>query len=97
MSAKIVLFATAFLLFSNSNQTNAQLSDVIEVVQLGSDIVKSLLKTWDIIDQTNLGGGEVDIPILKKKEKKILSRIAEVTRQIANFEDEVSRRDKSQK
>lgn len=73
---------------SKYSQTEALLDDVVEVLKLGKDIVSTLLETWNLVEQTNLGGG-VDLPFRKEKQKKILNRINEVSRRINTFEDDV--------
>lgn len=79
----VILFASICM------QTNALIDDVVEVVKLGKDIASTLLETWNLVEQTNLGGG-VELPFRKEKQKKILNRINEVSRKINSFEDEVS-------
>lgn len=73
-------------------QTEALIDDVIEVVKLGKDIVSALLETWQLVEQTNVGGGiagGVELPFPKGKQRKILNQINEVSRQISLFEDDV--------
>lgn len=69
-------------------QASAVIEDVVEVVKLGKDIVSTLLETWNLVEQTNLGGS-VELPFRKEKQKKILNRINEVSRKISTFEDDV--------
>lgn len=69
-------------------QTEALIDDVVEVLKLGKDIVSTLLETWNLVEQTNLGGG-VELPFRKEKQKKILNKINEVSRRISTFEDDV--------
>lgn len=69
-------------------QTEALIDDVVEVLKLGKDIVSTLLETWNLVEQTNLGGG-VELPFRKEKQKKILNKINEVSRKISSFEDDV--------
>lgn len=66
----------------------ALIDDVIEILKLGKDITSTLLETWNLVEQTNLGGG-VEIPFRKEKQKKILHRVNEVHRKIDAFEDNV--------
>lgn len=64
--------------------------EALDIIKLGKDVTVSILETWDIIEQTHLVN-EVDIPFYKKKEKKILSRMTELSRQIDMAELEVSK------
>lgn len=73
---------------SKFSQTEALIDDVIEVVKLGKDVVSTLLETWHLVEQTNVDGG-VELPFQKGKQRKILNKINEVSRQISLFEDDV--------
>lgn len=73
---------------SKFSQTEALVDDVIEIVKLGKDIVSTLLETWHLVEQTNVDGG-VELPFPKGKQRKILNKINEVSRQINLFEDDV--------
>lgn len=75
---------------SKYSQTVALIDDVVEVLKLGKDIASTLLETWNLVEQTNLGGG-VELPFRKEKQKKILNKMNEVSRKINSFEDDVSR------
>lgn len=66
----------------------AIVEDILDVIKLGKEVTSSLLETWEIIEQTHKGN-EVDIPFYKIKEKKILSRMSELSRQIDVVESEV--------
>lgn len=83
-----LLLASVFMPSSKFYQTEALLDDVIEVVKLGKDIVSTLLETWHLVEQTNVDGG-VELPFPKGKQRKILNKINEVSRQIKLFEDNV--------
>lgn len=84
----LILFTSICMPGSKYCQTEALIDDVVEVVKLGKDIASTLLETWNLVEQTNLGGG-VELPFRKEKQKKILNRINEVSRRINSFEDEV--------
>lgn len=84
-----VLIVLVFMPANKFSTTEALIDDVVEVLKLGKDITSTLLETWNLVEQTNLGG-EVEIPLRKEKQKKILNRINEVSRRINTFEDNVS-------
>lgn len=84
----IILLLSVCIPESKFGQTEALIDDVVEVLKLGKDIVSTLLETWNLVEQTNLGGG-VDLPFRKEKQKKILNKISEVSRKISTFEDDV--------
>lgn len=81
-------FVLLITIISCANNANALIEDVIEVLKLGKDVASTLLETWELVEQTNLGG-DINVPFRKEKQKKILSRIAEVSRKIDTYEDEV--------
>lgn len=80
--------STVFVLFV-IQQSNGLVEEAIDIIKLGKEVTVSLLETWDIIEQTHMVN-EVDIPFYKKKEKKILSRMTELSRQLDLAELEVS-------
>lgn len=84
----IILLTSVCMPGSKFYQTEALIDDVVEVLKLGKDIVSTLLETWNLVEQTNLGGG-VELPFRKEKQKKILNKINEVSRKISSFEDDV--------
>lgn len=89
---KIFSLLTILLVLSTAFETNALVDDVIEVLKLGKDVTTSLLEAWDVIEQQSQAteGASPEFPFRKTKQKKILSRIAEVSREISHFESEVS-------
>lgn len=88
----IVLAALGVLLLTIGAPTpaNCLVEDILDVIKLGKEVTSSLLETWDIIEQTH-AVNEVDIPFYKAKEKKILSRMTALQRQIDTVESEVSK------
>lgn len=85
-SAAILLL----ILTVKTTPSAALVEEAIDIIKLGKDVTVSILETWDIIEQTHLVN-EVDIPFYKKKEKKILSRMTELSRKIDMAELEVSK------
>lgn len=88
IAVKVFIVLIVFMSGSKLHQAEALLDDVVEVLKLGKDITSTLLETWNLVEQTNLGG-EVELPFRKEKQKKILNRINEVSRKINTFEDNV--------
>lgn len=90
MFPKFVCIAFVVLLtISKAYESEAVIDDVIEIVKLGKEVGTTLLETWEIVEQRT-GDDGVEMPFRKKREKKILNRLNEVSRQIAAFEDDVS-------
>lgn len=67
------------------------IDDVIEIIQLGKTITTGVVEVWDLVEQTNVGQG-MDLPFRNQKQKKILSRIIDLSRKIDNVEFTVSKR-----
>lgn len=67
----------------------ALVEEALDIIKLGKEVTVSILETWEIIEQTQ-NGNDVDIPFYKRKEKKILSRMSELSRQIDTAEFESS-------
>lgn len=66
------------------------IDDVIEIIQLGKAITSSVVEVWDLVEQTNVGQG-MDLPFRNQKQKKILSRVIDLSRKIDNVELTVSK------
>lgn len=92
VSKKLCLYSAVVLLVcmpaSKYYGAVALIDDAVEILKLGKDVVSTLLETWNLVEQTNLGGG-VELPFRKEKQKKILNKIHEVSRRINYFEDNV--------
>jgi hypothetical protein len=80
----LLLIATATL-----PRSNALIEDVIEVFRLGKEILHTVTGAWEVVDQTS-GMSEIEIPFLKKREKKILKRMNDVSNEIHLLEKKVS-------
>lgn len=86
-------FSTIYVIFSlvilstNPVESDALIDDAIEVLKLSKDVITALLHTWQLIEQTDVG--DVQLPVLKEKQMKILSRISEIGRKIDLVENEV--------
>lgn len=89
MCAKIAVAIVLVLTILQAFESNAFIDDAIEVLKLGKEIGATLFETWEIVEQRNNGDDGVEMPFRKKREKKILNRLNEVSRRIAAFEDDV--------
>ncbi|XP_069676285.1 uncharacterized protein orion isoform X1 [Periplaneta americana] len=63
--------------------TGFELDDAISILKLGREIVKEIMFTWNALapDKTSELDG-VELPLLRGKERKVIERIGEVTRQL---------------
>lgn len=86
--ATLMTLAIIVLFCGPLGRTEALVEDILDVIKLSKEVTTSLLETWDIIEQTH-AVNEVDIPFYKAKEKKILTRMSELSRKIDYVESEV--------
>lgn len=68
---------------------NALVEDVIDVLYLSREVIKTISSTWELADQVGVTN-EIELPFLKRKEKKILARMAELSQEFKNTEMMVS-------
>lgn len=66
----------------------AVIEDVLDVLRLTKEVISSISGAWNLVEQTPLTN-EIDLPFLKRKEKKILLRITEVQRRIDLTENQM--------
>lgn len=69
----------------NVKQVNALVEDVIDILYLGREVIKTISSTWELADQVGVTN-EIDLPFMQRKEKKIFSRMAELTEEFRNAE-----------
>jgi hypothetical protein len=71
--------------------SEALIDDVIEVLSLGKEILHTVNGAWEVVEATS-DQSDIELPIVKKnKEKKILSRLGDVSNGIHHLEDKVSK------
>lgn len=69
----------------NGVHVNALVEDVIDVLYLGREVIKTISSTWELADQVGVTS-EIDLPFMQRKEKKIFSRMAELAQEFRNAE-----------
>lgn len=76
-----------FLLLQTPNieKVNALVEDVIDVLYLGREVIKTISSTWELADQVGVTN-EIDLPFMQRKEKKIFTRMAELTQEFRDAE-----------
>lgn len=82
---KLLLAFLSLQSLANIEHVNALVEDVIDVLYLGREVIKTISSTWQLADQAGVTG-DIDLPFMKRKEKKILSRMAELTQEFRNAE-----------
>lgn len=66
-------------------RSDALIEDVIDVLYLGREVIKTISSTWELADQVGITN-EIDLPFMQRKEKKIFNRMAELTLEFRNAE-----------
>ena len=82
MFVKVLLIFCALQSIAN---VDALVEDVIDVLYLGREVIKTISSTWELADQVGITN-EIDLPFMQRKEKKIFSRMAELTQEFRNAE-----------
>lgn len=80
-----ILFLFLALHAPKDFRVNALIEDVIDVLYLGREVIKTISSTWELADQVGITN-EIDLPFMQRKEKKIFSRMAELTQEFRNAE-----------
>ena len=86
---KVLLLFLVLHSLSNFERVNALVEDVIDVLYLGREVIKTISSTWELADQVGVTN-DIDLPFMQRKEKKIFSRMAELTQEFRNAEMMVS-------
>lgn len=80
-----LLFFVCLLHSHNVVHVNALVEDVIDVLYLGREVIKTISSTWELAEQVGVTN-EIDLPFMQRKEKKIISRMAELAQEFRNAE-----------
>lgn len=73
------------LLFLFLQSSRALVEDVIDVLYLGREVIKTISSTWELAEQAGITN-DIDLPFMQRKERKIFSRMAELTQEFRNAE-----------
>lgn len=74
-----------FLLIIQISPLNCLVEDVIDVLYLGREVIKTISSTWELADKVGINS-EIDLPFMQRKEKKIFARMAELTNEFRQAE-----------
>lgn len=85
MFIKLLVTFLSLQSFTNIDRVNALVEDVIDILYLGREVIKTISSTWELADQVGITN-EIDLPFMQRKEKKIFSRMAELTQEFRNAE-----------
>ncbi|XP_013143942.1 PREDICTED: uncharacterized protein LOC106107598 isoform X3 [Papilio polytes] len=84
MSARRVHCALALLAIAAA--AHAVIDDALDVIRLSKEIGEEVLNSWDVIGRPfNVSGG-VELPLMRRREREVLARLAQVSRTIERLE-----------
>lgn len=83
----IMLFTC--LLISAPTTSTALIEDALDVFHVVKEVTTAVLKAWDIV-QTSPLGSNINFPLMREKQRKVLSRLKEVSKRIQLTEDQAS-------
>lgn len=88
---RVCLGFTLFLvtLCCTPTPSNALIEDVLDVLHVVKEVTTAVLKAWDIV-KISTADANIDFPLMRDKQKKVLSRLREVSSQIIKTEDQVN-------
>lgn len=86
---KLVNFVSIIcIVFAFNCSGDALIDDVIDIIHVAKELSSAVLKAWDIFESSPLSS-DISLPISREKNKKILNRIKELSRQIDATEEQV--------
>ncbi|XP_016923096.2 uncharacterized protein orion isoform X1 [Drosophila suzukii] len=68
-------------------QTEGLIEDVLDIIHVVKEVTSGVLKAWDIVQSSPLAAN-IDFPLMREKQKKVLQRLKEVSKQIDHTEDQ---------
>ncbi|KAI9581954.1 hypothetical protein GQX74_011449 [Glossina fuscipes] len=81
LTLSLVLFLSA------PAPANALVDDALDVFHIVKEVTLTVLKAWNIV-QESPGIQNLDFPLAREKQRKVLIRLKEVSKQIAQIEDQ---------
>lgn len=82
---KMILKICVLFLLLEPFSVNALIEDVIDVLYLSREVIKTISSTWELADHVGVTN-DIELPFMQRKEKKILSRMAELTQEFRSIE-----------
>lgn len=65
---------------------HAFIDEAVDVLKLGKEIGEEILSSWDVIGKPlNISGG-VELPVIRRRERMVLARLAQISRMIQTLE-----------
>lgn len=77
------------LLGGQPTPAEAVIEDVLDIIHIVKEVTTGVLKAWDIVQSSPLAAN-IEFPLMREKQRKVLQRLKEVSRQIDETEAQVS-------
>lgn len=77
------------LLGGQPTPTEAVIDDVLDIIHIVKEVTTGVLKAWDVVQSSPLAAN-IEFPLMREKQRKVLQRLKEVSRQIDETEAQVS-------
>ncbi|XP_033171915.1 uncharacterized protein LOC117148567 isoform X1 [Drosophila mauritiana] len=87
MNWVLPLLLATLVALQQPTQTDALIEDVLDIIHVVKEVTSGVLKAWDIVQSSPLAAN-IDFPLMREKQKKVLQRLKEVSKQIDNTEDQ---------
>ncbi|XP_032580152.1 uncharacterized protein LOC6620262 isoform X1 [Drosophila sechellia] len=87
MNWVLPLLLATLVALEQPTQTDALIEDVLDIIHVVKEVTSGVLKAWDIVQSSPLAAN-IDFPLMREKQKKVLQRLKEVSKQIDNTEDQ---------
>ncbi|CAG9562206.1 unnamed protein product [Danaus chrysippus] len=71
--------------------THAFVDEAVDVLKLGVEIGEEVLQSWDVIGKQFNSTGGVELPIIKRRERMVLAKLADISKAIQRLEIQVER------
>ncbi|XP_017851839.1 uncharacterized protein LOC108606329 isoform X1 [Drosophila busckii] len=82
--ASLPLLVCLFL-FTSPTPSEAVIEDVLDIIHVVKEVTGGILKAWDIVQSSPLAAN-IEFPLMREKQRKVLQRLKEVSRQIDQTE-----------
>lgn len=77
------------ILVCTPNSSSALIEDALDVFHVVKEVTTAVLKAWDLV-QASPVGSNINFPLMREKQRKVLSRLKEVSKQIQMTEEQAS-------
>ncbi|EDV34390.2 uncharacterized protein Dana_GF20993, isoform B [Drosophila ananassae] len=83
----LLITSIMLLVCHQPTPTSALIEDVLDIIHVVKEVTSGVLKAWDIVQSSPLAAN-IDFPLMREKQKKVLQRLKEVSRQIDQTEEQ---------